>query len=71
LPLEPVRRSLAAAERLRLPLPIRSEQVLRLQEDKAYPYEKARRELGYEPRPFRDGIALEVARLRELGMVRS
>ncbi len=71
LPLEPVRRSVAAAERLRLPLPIRSEQVLRLQEDKAYPYEKARRELGYEPRPFRDGIALEVARLRELGMVRS
>jgi nucleoside-diphosphate-sugar epimerase len=71
LPLEPVRRSLAAAERLRLPLPIRSEQVLRLREDKAYPYEKARRELGYAPRPFRDGIALEVARLRELGMVRS
>jgi nucleoside-diphosphate-sugar epimerase len=71
LPLEPVRRSLAAAERLRLPLPIRSEQVLRLREDKAYPYEKVRRELGYAPRPFRDGIALEVARLRELGMVRS
>jgi nucleoside-diphosphate-sugar epimerase len=71
LPLEPVRRSLAAAERLRLPLPIRSEQVLRLREDKAYPYDKARRELGYAPRPFRDGIALEIARLRELGMVRS
>ena len=71
LPLEPVRLSLTAAERLRLPLPIRSEQVLRLREDKAYPYEKARRELGYAPRPFRDGIALEVARLRELGMVRS
>ena len=70
LPLEPVRRFLAAAERLRVPLPIRSEQVLRLREDKAYPYEKARRELGYAPRPFREGIALEVARLRELGMVR-
>ena len=71
LPLEPVRRVLAAVEKLRLPLPIRSEQVLRLREDKAYPYEKARRELGYAPRPFREGIALEVARLRELGMVRS
>jgi nucleoside-diphosphate-sugar epimerase len=71
LPLEPVRRSLAAAERLRIPLPIRSEQVLRLREDKAYPYEKARRELGYAPRPFHEGIALEAARLRELGMVRS
>jgi uncharacterized protein YbjT (DUF2867 family) len=70
LPLEPVRRSLAAAERLGLPLPIKSEQVLRLREDKAYPYDKAKRELGYAPRPFREGIALEVARLRELGMVR-
>jgi uncharacterized protein YbjT (DUF2867 family) len=71
VPLEPVRLSLAAAERLRLPLPIRSEQVLRLRENKAYPYDKAKRELGYAPRPFREGIALEVARLRELGMVRS
>jgi nucleoside-diphosphate-sugar epimerase len=71
VPLEPVRRALAAAEALRLPLPIRSEQVLRLREDKAYSYEKARRELGYAPRPFREGIALEVARLRELGVVRT
>ena len=70
LPLEPVRLALAAAERLRLPLPIGSEQVLRLREDKAYPYDKAKRELGYAPRSFREGIALEVARLRELGMVR-
>ncbi len=71
LPLEPVRLSLTAAERLRLPLPIRSEQVLRLREDKAYSYDKAEWELGYAPRPFSEGIALEVARLRELGMVRS
>jgi uncharacterized protein YbjT (DUF2867 family) len=71
VPLEPVRRALAAAEALRLPLPIRSEQVLRLREDKAYPYDRASRELGYAPRPFREGIALEVARLRELGVVRT
>jgi nucleoside-diphosphate-sugar epimerase len=71
LPLEPVRLALAAVERLRLPLPVRSEQVLRLREDKAYPYDKAEKDLGYAPRPFREGIALEVARLRELGMVRS
>jgi uncharacterized protein YbjT (DUF2867 family) len=70
VPLEPVRRALVAAEGMRLPLPIRSEQVLRLREDKAYPYDKAREELGYAPRPFKEGIALEVARLRELGVVR-
>jgi nucleoside-diphosphate-sugar epimerase len=70
VPLEPARRVLAAAEALRLPLPVRSEQVLRLREDKAYPYGKARSELGYAPRPFGEGIALEAARLRELRMVR-
>ena len=70
LPLEPVRLALVAAERLRLPLPVRSEQVLRLREDKAYPYDRAKKDLGYAPRPFREGVALEVARLRELGVVR-
>jgi uncharacterized protein YbjT (DUF2867 family) len=71
VPLEPARRVLAAAEALRLPLPVRSEQVLRLREDKAYPYDKAKRELGYAPRTFAEGVALEAARLRELGLVRS
>jgi hypothetical protein len=50
---------------------VRSEQVLRLREDKAYPYDKAKRELGYAPRTFAEGVALEAARLRELGLVRS
>ena len=66
-----MRLSLVAAERLRLPLPVGSEQVLRLREDKAYPYDRAKKDLGYAPRPFREGVAQEVARLRELGMVRS
>ncbi len=70
LPLEPVRRGLRFAEALRLPLPVASEQVLRLREDKAYPYGKARRELGYSPRTFPEGVALEAARLREIGQVR-
>ena len=70
IPAEPVRRGLLVAERLRLPLPVSSEQVLRLREDKAYPYEKAREELGYAPRAFKEGIALEVERLREIGLVR-
>jgi len=71
LPIEPVRRALAAAERLRLPLPIDSGQVMRLREDKAYSYERARLDLDYAPRPFSEGVALEVACLRRLGMVRS
>jgi uncharacterized protein YbjT (DUF2867 family) len=71
IPIEPVRRALVAAERLRLPLPIDSGQVTRLREDKAYPYEDAKRDLGYAPRPFSEGVALEVARLRKLEMLRS
>jgi uncharacterized protein YbjT (DUF2867 family) len=71
IPIEPVRRALVAAERLRLPLPVDSGQVTRLREDKAYPYPDARRDLDYAPRPFREGVALEVARLRKLGMLRS
>jgi len=71
LPIEPVRLALVAAERLRLPSPVDSGQVMRLREDKAYPYERARRDLDYTPRPFREGVGLEVARLRRLGMVRS
>ena len=70
IPAEPVRRALVMAERLGLPLPVSSEQVLRLREDKVYPYEKAREELGYAPRAFKEGIALEVGRLREIGLVR-
>ena len=69
LPAEPVRRALQVAEGLRLPLPVSSEQVLRLREDKAYPYDKARKELGYAPRAFKEGIALEVERLREIRLV--
>ena len=71
LPLEPIRRTLLLAETLRLPLPVKSEQVLRLREDKAYPYDKARGELGYTPRPFEEGIALEVARLRDIGLLKA
>ena len=70
IPAEPVRRTLVLAERMGLPLPVNSEQVLRLREDKAYSYEKAREELGYAPRDFKEGIALEVRRLREIGLVR-
>lgn len=71
VPLEPARRVLRLAELARLPLPVKSEQVLQLREDKAYPYERARRELDYSPRTFPEGVALEVSRLRELGMLRS
>lgn len=69
LPLEPVRRGLAFAEGLGVSLPFGSEQVMRLGEDKAYPFEAARRDLGYSPRPFEEGVASEVERLRRVGVL--
>lgn len=71
LPLESMYWALRLAERAGAPLPVGSDQVQRLREDKAYPYEKARRELGYSPRRFEEGIALEVKRLRSIGMLRA
>ena len=70
LPLEPVRRTLLLAETLRLPFPVKSEQVLRLREDKAYTYVDAREDLDYAPRPFGEGVRLEIARLREVGVLK-
>ena len=47
--------------------PVTREQVLRLQEDKAFDISLACRELGYRPRAFDEGIRDEVDRLREIG----
>ena len=69
LPIEPVYRGLALAERAGMRLPVDSGQVLRLREDKAYPYEEASRDLGYSPLPFEEGVELEVRRLRSVGIL--
>ena len=46
--------------RLGLPPRVTAEQVLRLAEDKAFPYDEARRDWGYAPRGVLDGLADEV-----------
>lgn len=51
--------------------PISEEQILRLQENKAFDISFACDELAYRPRSFSKGVAQEVARLRTLGMLRS
>lgn len=48
---------------------IKTEQVLRLNEDKAFSIEKARQELGYNPMTFQEGIRREIARLRSIGLL--
>ena len=64
VPLAPAHAAAVLARRLRLPFPVRPEQVLRLAESKAVDIGPARADLGFSPRPFRDGIAAEAAMLR-------
>jgi uncharacterized protein YbjT (DUF2867 family) len=49
----------------RLPPRLKPEQVLRLAEDKAFPYDEAQRDWGYAPRSWREGLAEEVEALQE------
>jgi uncharacterized protein YbjT (DUF2867 family) len=68
----PLRMAAAAASlwhALHLPPRVSREQVLRLGEDKAFPFEEARRDFGYAPRGFRVGLAGEVAVLRQSGVL--
>jgi uncharacterized protein YbjT (DUF2867 family) len=67
LPLAPAHALARAARTLRVPFPVRPEQVLRLMESKAVDIGPARRDLGFSPRSFREGIEAEVALLRAGG----
>lgn len=49
--------------------PITHEQVLRLQEDKAFDISKAVAELSYKPRPFAIGVEDEITQMRAQGML--
>jgi len=49
--------------------PIRREQILRLQEDKASPHDAARRDLDFAPRSLALGLQQEIASLRAAGLL--
>jgi uncharacterized protein YbjT (DUF2867 family) len=69
LPLRPMARVAGLWHHFGLPPRVGSEQMLRLGEDKAFPFDEARRAWGYAPRGFREGLADEVRLLREIGFV--
>jgi uncharacterized protein YbjT (DUF2867 family) len=60
LPAEPAVAVLRGLERVRLPLPVKSEQVLRLNENKDFSYQDAQTDFGFAPRDFSEGIRLEL-----------
>jgi uncharacterized protein YbjT (DUF2867 family) len=63
LPLRPVHALVRALRRMGLPAPIRPEQLLRLEESKAVDITPARRDLGFSPRSFAEGIGAEAGML--------
>ncbi|MGB7926215.1 MAG: NAD-dependent epimerase/dehydratase family protein [Pyrinomonadaceae bacterium] len=65
LPLAPLVATLNAVERLPLRLPVKAEQIMRLNEDKAFDSSAAIEDFGYRPRSFAEGIRLE---LEEMGI---
>ncbi|HEX8252896.1 MAG TPA: NAD(P)H-binding protein [Thermoanaerobaculia bacterium] len=64
VPVAPIVKTLQLVERTRVRLPIKAEQILRLNENKAFDYSDAARDLGYAPLSFEEGIAREIAALR-------
>lgn len=60
LPATPIVYLLRILERCRVRLPIKSEQILRLNEDKSFRHDDARSDFGYQPRDFSIGIESEI-----------
>ena len=63
-PLSAAYRLVTLLQRLRLPSPVRPEQVLRLDESKAVDIGPAMRDLGFAPRSFEAGIRAEAEMMR-------
>ncbi len=64
-PVKPVVSALQALERGGWLLPIKAEQILRLNEDKAFDFSNASADFGYSPCSFAEGIRIE---LGEMGL---
>ena len=60
IPYKPVVWGLNLTEAIGIRLPIKAEQILRLNEDKAFDHDSASEDFNYQPRDFATGIAAEI-----------
>ncbi len=60
IPSKPVVAMLSLFERMRIPFPIKAEQVLRLNENKDFSYAEAQTDFGFSPLAFEEGIENEL-----------
>ena len=63
VPLAPLATVVGFAERLRIPVRLRAEQLHRIAEDKAFPHDAATRDFGFSPRSFAEGVREEAQAL--------
>lgn len=63
IPYKPVVWVLQQVEKLGITLPIKAEQILRLNENKAFDHAEAAKDFGYAPRDFASGITAELEEL--------
>lgn len=61
IPAKPVVMMLNVFEKMRLPFPIKAEQVLRLNENKNFSYAEAEKDFNFSSRSFEEGIELELS----------
>ena len=61
IPAQPVVRMLDILEHIGAPLPIKAEQILRLNEHKEFSHSDAQKVFGYNPISFEEGVRREVA----------
>lgn len=64
VPSKPVVGTLKLLEKMRIPFPIKAEQVLRLNENKDFSYAEAGRDFGFSPFSFEEGIKIEMSSFR-------
>jgi len=69
LPLFPIVTSVSLLNKIIPGFPIKSEQILRTIEDRAFAYTDAQECFGYDPISFEEGIKLEIKELRKEGYI--
>ena len=57
---------ISSIEYLKIKFPLKSEQILRLNENKSFSYDKAFSLIGYDPTDFKDGIKNEIEMYKKL-----
>ena len=62
VPSKPVVAMLSLFERVRIPFPIKAEQVLRLNENKDFSFTEAQKDFGFSPLAFEEGIGMELSK---------